>query len=110
MRRAGLALAAALGVCLLAVVVAVAGGPQAPFTHWVAPKPAAGSSQGAGTGAARQPARARTGTPSPSAQVSARPRATPTPSVLSSAPTNPAGRTPSGQPKSPNPHKSPHGP
>src|SRR5215472_19087508 len=44
MRRAGLGVAAALGVCLLAVAVAMAGGPQAPFTHWAAPNaPAAGT-------------------------------------------------------------------
>ena len=36
-RRVGLALAAALAACLSAVVVALAGGPQAPFTHWAAP-------------------------------------------------------------------------
>jgi hypothetical protein len=112
MRRAGLALAAALGVCLLAVVVAMAGGPQAPFTQWAAPKPPAGSTQ-VGTGAARRPARAGTQTPSPSVQVSPRPGASPTPSASSTASatlTNPAGRTPSGLTRSPNPHKSSHGP
>src|SRR5215472_17815861 len=107
MRRAGLGVAAALGVCLLAVAVAMAGGPQAPFTHWAAPNAPA-----AGTGATRHPAGARTGTPSPSA--SPRPHASASVPATGSTglplPTNPAGRTPSGQPKSPNPHKSSHGP
>ena len=108
MRRAGLALAAALGVCLLAVVVAVAGGPQAPFTHWAAPKP---SAAGNGTGAGLPPPHARPGTPSPSVPGSPRPSASRIPSATASpVPTNPAGRTPSGQTKSPNPHKSSHGP
>jgi hypothetical protein len=108
MRRAGLALAAALGVCLLAVVVAVAGGPQAPFTHWAAPNP---SAAGNGTGDGRPPPRARPGTPSPSVPGSPRLSAPRSPSATASpVPTNPAGRTPSGQTKSPNPHKSSHGP
>jgi len=40
-RRVGLASAAVLVGCLGAVVVALAGGPQAPFTHWAVPRPAA---------------------------------------------------------------------
>src|SRR5882757_2441442 len=44
MRRIGLVSAAALAICLGAVVVAMAGGPAAPFTDWAAPRaPAAGA-------------------------------------------------------------------
>jgi hypothetical protein len=32
---------AAIAVCLVAVVVAMTGGPQAPFTQWAAPQPPA---------------------------------------------------------------------
>src|SRR2546429_1215168 len=38
MRRIGLVSAAALVICLVAVVVAMAGGPAAPFTNWAAPR------------------------------------------------------------------------
>ena len=38
MRRIGLVSAAALAICLGAVVVAMAGGPAAPFTDWAAPR------------------------------------------------------------------------
>jgi hypothetical protein len=37
MRRLGIAAASALVVCLGAVVVAMAGGPEAPLTGWAAP-------------------------------------------------------------------------
>src|SRR5215470_8323612 len=41
LRRAGLGAVAVLVACLGAVVVALAGGPQAPFTRWADPRPAA---------------------------------------------------------------------
>src|SRR5205807_9384880 len=63
MRRIGLVSAAALAICLGAVVVAMAGGPAAPFTNWAAPRvPAAATRDGA---PARAPAR-RTASVSPS--------------------------------------------
>src|SRR5215472_4498050 len=37
LRRLGLIVAAALVACLAAILVSMAGGPQAPFTHWAAP-------------------------------------------------------------------------
>ena len=47
MRRIGLVAAAALAICLGAVVVAMAGGPAAPFTDWAAPRaPAAAPHNG----------------------------------------------------------------
>src|SRR5215472_3344725 len=41
LRYAGLAAAAVLAICLGAVVVAMTGGPQAPFTHWAVQQPVA---------------------------------------------------------------------
>src|SRR5438067_4270729 len=50
MRRIGLVSAAALAICLGAVVVAMAGGPAAPFTDWAAPRaPAAAPHNGGAT-------------------------------------------------------------
>jgi len=85
MQRVGLGLAAVLVVCLGAVMVALAGGPQAPFAGWAAPHalaaavPSYGRSQtpdrGGGSGGPSQPG-ARGGpalSPSPSAGASARP-------------------------------------
>src|SRR5256885_12134883 len=47
MRRIGLVSAAALAICLGAVVVAMAGGPAAPFADWAAPRaPAAAPPNG----------------------------------------------------------------
>jgi hypothetical protein len=61
MRRIGLVSAAALAICLGAVVVAMAGGPAAPFTDWAAPRaPAAAPHNG---GAIRAPARGTTSLP-----------------------------------------------
>src|SRR4029077_16870763 len=37
MRRLGIGSGAGLVMCLAAVVVALAGGPEAPLTHWAAP-------------------------------------------------------------------------
>jgi hypothetical protein len=135
MRRVGLGSAAALVVCLGAVVVAVAGGPQAPFTDWAAPHARAAAVPGSGrSGAAdrggsnagpsqpgAQPGRVLS--PLPSARSSPRPggsAAPSSPAVPSSSsfaaapsspvPANPAGRTPPGSTRSPNPHTSSHGP
>ena len=49
MRVAGLAAAVLLVVCLGAVVIAMTGGPKAPFTQWAAPQsqaPAPAGNQG----------------------------------------------------------------
>src|SRR5690348_13394040 len=46
MRFAGLGAAVALAVCLGSVVMAMTGGPQAPFTHWAAPQVPASPSGG----------------------------------------------------------------
>jgi hypothetical protein len=129
MRRIGLVSAAALAICLGAVVVAMAGGPAAPFTNWAAPRaPAAATHDGAPV---RVPARGTAGTspssprpglpPVPSASAGSAPPASgsvtaqPTASGTAAAsatsppvPTNPAGRTPPGHTKSPRPGN-PHG-
>jgi YVTN family beta-propeller protein len=135
LRFAGLGAAAVLAVCLGAVVVAMTGGPQAPFTHWAVQQPAqaaptgrasqqavggspsAGRSNGAVPGSAggQNPAGGTPGstTPgtshSPAPSTGASPTAGPSvgPSTGSSpAPTNPAGKTPPGHTKSPNPRRS----
>ena len=63
MRRIGFVSAAALAICLGAMVVAMAGGPTAPFAEWAAPRaPAATAHDGS---AARAPAHGTT-SPSPS--------------------------------------------
>src|SRR6266436_3513112 len=49
MRRIGLVSAAALAICLGAVVVAVAGGPAAPFTDWAAPRAPVAAPHNGGT-------------------------------------------------------------
>jgi hypothetical protein len=129
MRRIGLMSAAALAICLAAVVTAMAGGPTAPFTNWAAPRPPAAATHG-GT-PVRAPAHRTTGVspssqppasvPVPSASAGSAPPASgsvtaqPTASGTAAAsatsppvPTNPAGRTPPGHAKSPRPGN-PHG-
>src|SRR5689334_13575403 len=59
MRRIGLVSVAALAICLGAVVVAMAGGPAAPFTNWAAPRAPAAATHGAPV---RVPARGTAGT------------------------------------------------
>ena len=129
MRRIGLVSAAALAICLGAVMVAMAGGPAAPFTNWAAPRaPAAATHDGTPV---RAPARGTTSvspsapapgpTPVPSVSAGSAPPASgsatarPTASGTAAAsgtsspvPTNPAGRTPPGHTKSPGPGN-PHG-
>jgi hypothetical protein len=115
--------AAALAICLGAVVVAMAGGPAAPFTDWVAPRaPVAAPHNGgttrapAGGTTSLPPSSLRPGfavSPSPSAGSAAPPSGSATPKPAASdtavggtpspAPTNPAGRTPPGHTKSPRP-------
>jgi hypothetical protein len=116
LRRAGMGAVAVLVTFLGAVVVALAGGPQAPFTHWAAPRPAAPAPSGhARSGAHHQNRGAGLPQPDPQAGAlppaapSARPRPWPSPSASSPVPTNPAGHTPPGLSKSPGPRKSPHG-
>src|SRR6266699_225832 len=127
MRRIGLVSAAALAICLGAVVVAMAGGPAAPFADWAAPRAPAAAPHNGGT--TRAPARGTTSlppssprlgltvSPSPSAGSAPLPSgsATPRPTTSDTAggtsspvPTNPAGRTPPGHTKSPRPGSS-HG-
>jgi len=129
MRRIGLVSAAALAICLGAVVVAMAGGPAAPFTDWAAPRAPAAAPHNGGT--TRAPARGTASLPpssprpglalSPSASAGSAPppsgSAAPRPTTSDTAvggtsspvPTNPAGRTPPGHTKSPRPGSS-HGP
>jgi len=128
MRRIGLTSVAALAICLGAVVVAMAGGPAAPFTDWAAPRAPAAAGHDGGT--IRAPARGTTSlppssprpglavSPSPSAGSAPPPSgsATPLPTASATAasgtsspvPTNPAGHTPPGHTKSPRPGSS-HG-
>src|SRR2546429_9254681 len=61
MRRFGLVSAAALAICLGAVVVAMAGGPAAPFADWAAPRAPAAAPHNGGT--IRAPARGTTSLP-----------------------------------------------
>jgi hypothetical protein len=104
MRKLGIAATSVLVVCLGAIVVAMAGGPQAPLTNWAAPHD---QRSGAlpGTGGAGPASRSHA--PSPSAQASPTPGSagSPSPHAKSPSPTNPAGRTPRGKTRSPNPHK-----
>jgi len=131
MRLLGIGAGLAIVGSLVLITVGLAGGPQAPFISWALPhhpggaagqRPSGGHS---GSGQARSAA-AGAAAPSPSASPqpspSADPRPSPQPSASSSpspgtstatpSPTNPAGRTPPGQTKTPtpNPHKSTHGP
>jgi hypothetical protein len=117
MRRAGLGVVAGLVACLGAVLVALAGGPQAPFTHWAAPRAGApavqshvrsGAHHRGGVGPSRpDPQAGPVPSASPSGKASPRPR----PSASAApVPTNRAGRTPPGLTKSPNPHRSTHAP
>jgi hypothetical protein len=130
LRRAGLAAGAVMVVCLCVVVVALAGGPQAPFISWAVPHPAsqAQSGHGAAGGHAgrpgHEPAAQQLPGPAPSPELSPSPSPSPQPSpslpgggrsaTPSPTPTNPAGHTPPGlihsKSPGPNPHKSPHGP
>jgi len=116
LRRAGTGAVAVLVTFLGAVVVSLAGGPQAPFTHWADPRPAPAVSGHGRSGAHNQGRGAGRSQPNPqagalpSAAPSARPRPSKSPSASSPAPTNPAGHTPPGRSKTPNPHKSTHGP
>ncbi|HEX3195061.1 MAG TPA: hypothetical protein VHS30_35290 [Streptosporangiaceae bacterium] len=125
MRRIGFVSAAALAICLGAMVMAMAGGPTAPFAEWAAPRaPAATAHDGS---ADRDPAHSTASPspsgpppPSPSARSApapsgnATPRATASDTAAASSnsgsplPTNPAGRTPPGHTKSPHP-RTPHG-
>jgi hypothetical protein len=129
MRRIGFVSAAALAICLGAMVVAMAGGPTAPFAKWAAPRAPAAAPHG---GTTQIPARGTTSpspsglppgrapSPSPSAGSAPAPSGRATPSATASdtaaassisgspLPTNPAGRTPPGHTKSPRPGSS-HG-
>ncbi|MBO0836848.1 MAG: hypothetical protein J2P28_15265 [Actinobacteria bacterium] len=96
MFRMGIAAAVALAACLGAVVVAIAGGPQAPFTQWAVP--GSGAASGANKAAGH-----RIATPSPTATRAGA-------SAGIAAPiTNRGGHAPAGLARSPNPHKSSHG-
>src|SRR5215472_4836641 len=107
MRRLGIVAAGVLVVCLGAVFVAMAGGPQAPLTSWAAPH----NQQSAGLpGHARDPDRLSRTHASPSPSVQASPKAssavTHSPGTGSTTtPTNRAGHVAPGLTRSPNPHK-----
>jgi hypothetical protein len=126
MRRMGLGSAAALVVCLGAVVVAIAGGPQAPFAKWAAPRsPAAATSNHDRAAQGRDPGGSTVSplppapqpgvvpSPSPSSPPSPGQSTSGSPSATSSSSspvsTNPANRTPPGHTRSPGPRKSSHG-
>jgi hypothetical protein len=135
LRYAGRAAVACLAACLGAVVVAMTGGPQAPFTQWaVQPGPAisatdhasaqpagraagrasGGSSGRAASGPAQNvqaaaPGASAPATASPSPSQGASPSAQPSASATASSsavPVNPAGKTPPGHTKSANPRSS----
>jgi hypothetical protein len=125
LRYAGFAAMAGLVACLGAVVVAMTGGPQAPFTQWAAQHPPATSASGhvpLQHARSAAPGRGGTGGPSQDAPVAApaasapmsadpspSPGARPSPSATArtpASPANPAGQTPPGHTKSPNPHRS----
>jgi len=122
-RRALRVLGAAAGliivVSLALITLGLAGGPQAPFISWAHPHrggaPPVGRHPGQASPSAAVPVQ-----PSPSADPQSSPSASPSPLPSPSAspsesptetpaPTNPAGNTPPGRTKSPNPHKSGHG-
>lgn len=111
---AGLIVTAALAL----ITLGLAGGPQAPFISWAHPhRPAApGAGRHPGQASPPAPPAGVPVQPSPSAdpQPSPSPSAPPSPApsespTVTPAPTNPAGKTPPGRAKSPNPHKSGHG-
>lgn len=135
LRFAGIGAGGVLACCLVAVVVAMTGGPQAPFTQWAVPAarsapatgsagqqgsghptgspgtgnaaPGVGPGTGGGTGTSGTPTAGASVTPAPSGTS---PSPTAGPSVTASpsgsaTPTNRAGKTPPGQTKSPNPHQ-----
>jgi hypothetical protein len=130
MRRIGSVSAVALAICLGAIGLATAGGPQAPFTQWAAPHaPAAvrndvtarGTAPGRGVASPTLPGPQRGSALPPSPTPTAAPSGSPTtpqPTTSSmvtaggsatSPATNPAGRTPPGQTKSPHPGNGTHG-
>jgi hypothetical protein len=121
-RRALRVLGAAAGliivIALALVTVGLAGGPQAPFISWAHPHRGAAptASKHPGQVSPSAPPAVVPAQPSPSADPQPSPSASPSPSpspsespTTSPAPTNPAGKTPPGQTKSPNPHRSGHG-
>ncbi len=112
LRRVGVGAAAVLALCMGAVVVAMAGGPQAPFTDWAARlvQPSGAASQIGGShapsgGHGSSPADAQGGAaPSPSAQLP--------PGGKSSSPPVSGSPGPSSQPPrsgSPSPSVTPSG-
>jgi hypothetical protein len=118
LRLLGAAAGLIIAVSLALITVGLAGGPQAPFISWAHPHRGAAPtvSKNPGDGSPPPPSAAVPVQPSPSAdpQPSPSPSASPGPTPSESptatpAPTNPAGKTPPGQTKSPNPHKSGHG-
>ena len=135
LRLLGIGAGAVISAALALIIAGLAGGPKAPFISWALPHHAAGTPPGQHPGAAGQQGagQARSsappaGAPSPSAGPQPSPSAdrlpSPRPSASSSpspgtstpaptttpSPANPAGRTPPGHTRTPNPHKSTHGP
>lgn len=124
LRYVGLGAAVVLAVCLGAVVVAMTGGPQAPFTHWaVQQSPAARTGNASQQAAGRSPDRGQAGNPgsagqaggqnqtggapgsaAPSASGSPSPGASPSHTAIPTAtPTATASATTSASPASTNP-------
>jgi len=119
LRVLGAAAGLIIVVALALITVGLAGGPQAPFISWAHPHRGGGPAAGKHPGQASPPA-AVPAQPSPSADPQPSPSASPSPlpsqrtspsesPTATPAPTNPAGKTPPGRTKSPNPHKSGHG-
>src|SRR6516162_9590883 len=98
LRRIGGVSAAALAICLGAVVVAMAGGPEAPFTEWAAPRVPAAATHQDGPARGNTPDRDMTSLSPPGPQPGA-----------ALAPSPSAGPT-SAPPRSPTPRPSTSGP
>src|SRR5215469_2818511 len=78
LRRASVGAVAVLVTCLGAVVVALAGGPQAPFTHWADPRPAAPALSSHARSGAHHRGRGAVGPSQPNPQAGPVPSTSPT--------------------------------
>ena len=116
LRLLGAAAGLIIAVSLALITVGLAGGPQAPFISWAHPHRGAAPTASKHPGQASPPAPSAAVPVQPSPSADPQPSPSPSPSAPPSGsptatpvPTNPAGNTPPGRAKSPNPHKSGHG-
>jgi hypothetical protein len=109
LRRLGLMLAGLMVLFLGAIVVAMAGGPQAPLVQWAAPPHHAASAAGPSPASQRKPQPHVVAQGIPSPQPSPQPSAHATSGTPRPRHTNPGGHQPYGRNKSPNPRKHSHG-